>query len=453
MKTWLRTLGNALRAGGDRAHPTEGRRSTVRPRLEELEARLAPYSATGSLWPSPQLVTISFEPDGTLISTDGSNYVGSNLFATFNAKFGSAAAWQNVVLKAAQVWAQQTSLNFTVVPDNGTSTGSGNYQQGDPGVGDIRIGGYNFGTSTLGLTVLPPASSNYSIAGDMAFNTGQAFNLGATYDLFTVAMHEFGHALGLGNSSAVMWASYTGMKSGLASDDIAGIRNIYSGNHVRSTDAYYPDSSFTAASNLSSLIDPTALTALVPNLNLATTSQAEYFTFTAPAATTGALTVNVQSQGLSLLSPKVTVYAADKVTVLGSASGLGQYGTTLSVTVGGVSAGQQFYVKVQGADSSAFATGAYALTLNFGTGASPTVPLPNTQLLNGSPLVGGGLANRSAAEGDDYVNSEPFIAGISPDTGASSSDGVTNAQNLVLFGIAPANATVTVFMVLGNGSR
>ena len=34
-------------------------------------------------------------------------------------------------------------------PTMGAPSGSGNYQQGDPGFGDIRIGGYNFGNSTL----------------------------------------------------------------------------------------------------------------------------------------------------------------------------------------------------------------------------------------------------------------------------------------------------------------
>jgi hypothetical protein len=100
--------------------------------------------------------------------------------------------------------------------------------------------------------------------------------------------------------------------------------------------------------------------------------------------------LNVQSSGLSLLSPKVTVYASDEQTVLGSASGLNQYGTTLTVTIPNVSSGEQFYIKVQGADSTAFSTGNYAMTLNFGTGASPTVPLPNTMTLNGCPLSGGG---------------------------------------------------------------
>jgi hypothetical protein len=40
--------------------------------------------------------------------------------------------------------------------------------------------------------------------------------------------------------------------------------------------------------------------------------------------------------------------------------------------------------------SNLFATGAYALTLNFGTGPSPVVALPNTTLANGNPLSAGG---------------------------------------------------------------
>ncbi len=83
------------------------------------------------------------------------------------------------------------------------------------------------------------------------------------------------------------------------------------------------DGSFATAANLNSLINPTALTALVPSLNLNTVAQAEYFTFNAPSGTTGTLKLNVQSSGLSLLAPNVTVYASNQTTVLGSASGAG----------------------------------------------------------------------------------------------------------------------------------
>jgi hypothetical protein len=113
----------------------------TRLRIESLEERFVPYSVTGSAWPNPQLVTLSLVPDGTLMTTGINGNVYSNLFATFNAKFGSTATWEDAILTAAQTWAQQANVNLSVVSDNGTTSGQGNYQQGDPSMGDIRIGG------------------------------------------------------------------------------------------------------------------------------------------------------------------------------------------------------------------------------------------------------------------------------------------------------------------------
>jgi len=199
--------------------------------LEQLESRLAP-TASGNAWPAPQLITLSFVPDGTLVSTSGTSYVGSNLFANFNSRYGSTSAWENVILKAAQSWAQQTNLNFSVVGDDGGSLGSGPDQQGDPNKGDIRIGGFNFNNSNLGVAYMPAPTNNSSLAGDLMFNTGQPF--GSTFDLCTVAAHETGHAIGLshsGSALAVMYGGYNGKKTALASDDITVARSIYSGGN------------------------------------------------------------------------------------------------------------------------------------------------------------------------------------------------------------------------------
>src|SRR5207302_1333996 len=131
---------------------------------------------------------------------------------------------------------------------------------------------------------------------------------------------------------------------------------------------FSPNNSFGTAANLTSKIDSSSLAAVVTGLDITQAGQADYYTFTAPGGMGGSLTVNVQSQGLSLLAPTLTVYAADQQTVLGYVSGAGQYGATLSTTLTDVTPGQRFYVKVAGADSTAFGTGAYALTLNFGNG-------------------------------------------------------------------------------------
>src|SRR5262249_6761026 len=71
-------------------------------------------------------------------------------------------------------------------------------------------------------------------------------------------------------------------------------------------------------------------------------------------------------------------------------SGAGQDGTTVTVAIGGEVAGQQLYVKVAGAGSSPFGTGAYAMTLNFRTGPAPAVPLPSTPTPCGPVLTAGG---------------------------------------------------------------
>src|SRR3954462_15429662 len=98
-----------------RAIEGAARRGAVkaRPSLESLESRVVLYSASGNAWPHPAAVTLSFMPDGTDLGG-----LGSNLFSSFNANPRLAGRWQDQILKAAQVWAQQTNINLVVVPDD-----------------------------------------------------------------------------------------------------------------------------------------------------------------------------------------------------------------------------------------------------------------------------------------------------------------------------------------------
>jgi hypothetical protein len=230
-------------------------------------------------------------------------------------------------------------------------------------------------------------------------------------------LHEFGHALGLGHtvpSTTVMYAYYTGQKRTLTDTDKNNIQAVYG---ARLPDAYNSNpqtanTSFATAASLNTLISPSTLTAVVNNLSINTTTQSEYFTNKAPWGTSNTLKVNVQSTGLSMFTPSLTVYAANESTVLGSASSAVVYhGVTVSTSISGVTAGQQFYVKISGVDSSAFSTGAFALTLNFGTGSGPTVPLPNTQTANGTPLSGGGgLAIGGGGDGEISLGTVDFLS-------------------------------------------
>ncbi|MDB5388747.1 MAG: hypothetical protein JWM11_4393 [Planctomycetaceae bacterium] len=414
---------------------------------ETLESRLVLFAASGDAWPSAAVITISFEPDGTNLGG-----VNSNLNQAFNGNSDLNGRWQSEILRAAQVWAQATDINFVVVSDNGAASGSGKNEQGDPGFGDIRIGGYNFGNSSLAGAYMPPPDNNYSVAGDIVFNTGASYGIGQNYDLFTVAVHEFGHALGLdhtsASSSAELWASYNGVKPKLSADDIAGIRSIYSGNAARSADDYdaaAPNNTITTATDVTSELVRTKSSAVISDLDLTATTDVDFYAVTVPKWTADTMIVSVQSTGLSLLSPKLTVYAADQKTILGTATGLNQYGTTVSVSVGNVTSGQTYYVKVEGADTSPFSVGSYGLILDLGAKTSPTVTPPKTTKANGkTPSSGGGVAEGGGTF-DEILAPTPTIEAISPDTGVSSTDRTTSSTKIVLNGVGSIASVVEVF--------
>jgi hypothetical protein len=67
------------------------------------------------------------------------------------------------------------------------------------------------------------------IAGDLHFDGDEVWRTGIDTDLFSVALHELGHSLGLGHSDspqAIMYPYYRRV-SRLATDDIAAIRELY----------------------------------------------------------------------------------------------------------------------------------------------------------------------------------------------------------------------------------
>jgi len=74
-------------------------------------------------------------------------------------------------------------------------------------------------------------AGNIIMEADMSFNTRYNWSTsGSIYDVQTVALHEFGHWVGLDHSStfgSIMYYQYKGTQRNLHQDDIAGIRYIY----------------------------------------------------------------------------------------------------------------------------------------------------------------------------------------------------------------------------------
>jgi len=141
---------------------------------------------------------------------------------TLNPNLNSAA--QETVFNAIfAAWGEVTPINFTRVASNGDiriSFERGEHGDDFPfdGMGR-RLGHAWFPSSSRGGTVHLCADEDWAVPG----KTGQ-------FDLFTVALHEVGHALGVEHTlaePAVMAYSYGGGMAALSSDDIAAVRRLY----------------------------------------------------------------------------------------------------------------------------------------------------------------------------------------------------------------------------------
>src|SRR5688572_12149141 len=191
-------------------------------------------AATAALMGQPRCgvpdISASFVAAGQKWPTTNLRYA----FQNFTADLPSATI-TTAIQQAFALWAAETPLRFTQVAMSAGPEIIIRFVTGDHGDGSPFDGA----SGVLAHAFFPPMPPNppIPIHGDTHFDDAETWTVtvppgAGTFDLVTVAAHEFGHALGLNHSAvatSIMAPFYAGPHRFLDPDDIAGIQTLYGG--------------------------------------------------------------------------------------------------------------------------------------------------------------------------------------------------------------------------------
>ncbi|HEY8504193.1 MAG TPA: matrixin family metalloprotease [Gemmataceae bacterium] len=331
--------------------------SSVRLGVECLEDRTTP-ATFGSPWPDSAHLTLSFAPDGTDVAGHTSRlaeHLGAGL---------PESVWKTEILRAFQTWAVHGNINIGVVADAGAPFGAPGPVQASPHHGDIRIGATSLSPDELAVST--PFDWFSSWAGDVLLNTSYRFGAGGSPggpDLFTAVLHEAGHVLGLphsGDPASPLYETYQGPRTGLTAGDIASLRELYDPRPHDGFDALLRNDSSLTASLLSFVRDGDE-TGKVARGDLTTGGDVDFYRIVAPWGA-GSFTVALRTSGVSLLTPRVTVYDIF-MRKIGSAVSTDPQRGDLQIRLRNSGFLGTYYVKVEAARGDVFGIGSYLLAV------------------------------------------------------------------------------------------
>jgi Matrixin len=339
-------------------------------------AAVCPAAVQGQLsslpslpWPGDGPVTVSFAPDNVEIGR-----YRNELFQHLNSQLGFPD-WQIEILRALQTWARHADLRVALAPDSPRAFGVPGLAQGDPRFGDIRLGAFPQ-SNVLGNAVpFHPAAGSW--AGDVFFDTSRQFYFhdwgsgGSSpadqYDLYSVALHETGNALGLidreDNPASVMYYAYTVPRAGLHPVDMAAIAKLYGAPPADPHEPTGGNGEFATATEIVFGEDfPATLRARIPG-RIQNGDDRDFYWFDAPGLAENCW-LRLEARGRSLLVGRLTAYD-NSFNELATAEGLNPIQNNAIKEITSLQAGERIYVSIDWSGFPEFEFGDYELVLDF----------------------------------------------------------------------------------------